>query len=221
MKKLIGLGVAVAVIIALVTTGTMAKFSDTETSEDNQFTAGIIDLEIDCDGDTTFAVTDDPLPKIFNYLPATDIKPGDDGEVTLSLHLKTDSNDADLWIKVLDLENFGGLNPEPEQEEETATSVDDDIASEIEVLLWLETDGNNEYNPGATETILFGTVAAGGDTLDDLWDGGELTVKTGAVACTTYYLGWYWILPSDVGNEHQGDYCTFDVQFGADQITTP
>lgn len=217
MKKLIGLGIAVAVIIALVTTGTFALFSDTETSEDNQFTAGIIDLEIDCAGDTAFVATDDPLPKIFEYLPASDIKPGDDGEVTLSLHLKTNSNDADLWIEVLSLTNYGGLNPEPEQKAEAAATVDDDIASEIEVLLWLEEDGDNVYEAG--ETILFGTVAAGGDTLDDLWDNGKLTVKEDAKASTTYYLGWYWILPSTVGNEHQGDYCTFNIVFGADQVT--
>ena len=125
-------------------------------------------------------------------------------------------------MQVLNLSNDGGLNPEPEQKAEAAASVDDDIASEIEVLLWLEEDGDNVYEAGTTETILFGTVAAGGGTLDGLTSAGtagKLTVQDDAVASTTYYLGWYWILPSGVGNEHQGDYCTFDIVFGADQIT--
>ena len=77
MKKIIGLGIAVAVIIALVTTGTFAVFSDTETSSPNTFTAGIIDLVVDCDGDTIFDATADPLPKIFEYLAITHIKPGE------------------------------------------------------------------------------------------------------------------------------------------------
>jgi len=227
VKKLIGLGVAVAVIIALVTTGTFALFSDTETSTANQFTAGIIDLEIDCDGDTTFAVTDDPLPKIFNYLPASDIKPGDDGEVTLSLHLKTDSNDADLWMQITTLVDDGGATPESED------AGDDVISDAIEVLIWLDEgstagwqgtgadseEGDNTWQSG--ETILFGTVAAGGGTLYSLstTNSGKLTVMDDAVACTIYYVGWSWILPSTVGNEAQGDYCTFDIVFGADQVS--
>ena len=227
MKKIIGLGIAVAVIIALVTTGTFAVFSDTETSSPNTFTAGIIDLEVDCAGDTIFSAQDDPLPEIFNYLPASDIKPGDDGEVTLSLHLKTDSNDADLWMQITTLVDDGGATPESE------TGTDDVISDAIEVLIWLDEgaqagwqgtgtdseEGDNIWQDG--ETILFGTVAPGGGTLYSLstTNSGKLTVMDDAVACTTYYVGWYWILPSTVGNEAQGDYCTFDIVFGADQVT--
>lgn len=234
MKKIIGLGIAVAVIIALVTTGTLAQFSDTETSEDNVFTAGIIDLEIDAE-DTEgviFSAQDDPLPKIFNYLPESDIKPGDSGEVTISLHLKADSNNADLWMQVQSLENFGGLNPEPECEAEGgtwdnetqtcsgATSVDNDIASKILVKLWIDdndasgTPGDNIWQDG--ETVLYDDTLSG---LTAAGVAGKLTVKTDAVACITYYVGWSWELPSTVTNEHQGDYCTFDIVFGADQVT--
>lgn len=238
MKKIIGLGVAVAVVIALVTTGTFALFSDTETSSPNTFTAGIIDLEVDAEdeGGVIFTAQDDPLPEIFRELYTGDIKPGDSGEVTISLHLKADSNDADLWMQILNLTPDGGILSEPECKAEggtwnnttkeclDATSVDDDICAEIEVLLWLDMDdtspavpGDNIYQDG--ETILYGSVAAGGETLNDLFNLQDpLTVKDGAVACTIYYVGWSWEL-SDVGNEHQGDKCTFDVKFGADQIT--
>ena len=219
MKKIAGLAIAIALVVALIGTGTWALFSDTETSTGNQMTAGIIDLEVDCAGDTTFSAMDDPLDKIFEYLPANDIKPGDDGEVTISLHLKTNSNDADLWMQVLNILNFGGLNPEPEQVAEASpATVDDDIASEIMVHLWFETDGDNVWESG--ETHLYGTdttyaTLAG---LETAGTAGVLTVKDGAVASTTYYVGWEWELPSTVGNEHQGDYCTFDIVFGADQI---
>lgn len=219
MKKIIGLVIGIAVVVALVGTGTWALFSDTETSEGNQMTAGVIDLEVDCAGDTTFSAQDDPLPKIFEYLPENDIKPGDDGEVTLSLHLKTGSNNADLWMQVLNIVNDGGLNPEPEQVAEAAATVDDDIASEILVKLWIDdnadpgTPGDNIYQEGE-EVLHDGTL----DGLTSAGDSGKLTVKDAAVASTTYYVGWSWELPDTVGNEHQGDYCTFDVKFGADQI---
>ena len=223
MKKIIGLGIAVAVVIALVTTGTFALFSDTETSSPNTFTAGIIDLEVDCDGDTVFSPQDDDLPEIFNYLPATDIKPGDSGEVTLSLHLKTGSNNADLWMQVQNLANDGGILSEPECGAEGGTwngscsgnTPDDDIASAILVKLWIDdnddpgTPGDNIWQDG--EVVLYD------DTLSGLT--AKLTVQLDAVASTTYFVGWSWELPSGVTNEHQGDYCTFDIVFGADQVT--
>jgi predicted ribosomally synthesized peptide with SipW-like signal peptide len=230
MKKFIALGISVAVVVGLIASGTWALFSDTETSEDNQMTAGVIDLEVDCAGDTTFSPQDDPLPKIFNYLPANDIKPGDDGEVTLSLHLKTDSNDADLWMQVLNLTNDGGANPEPEIEEETSSGVDDDIASEIEVLLWLDEGATEGWQGTGTDSEEGDNIKQAGEetlydgTLDGLTSAGvsgKLGVMDDAVACTTYYVGWSWELPSSVGNEHQGDYCTFDIVFGAEQVVTP
>ncbi len=247
MKKIIGLVVGIAVVVALVGTGTWALFSDTEQSVGNQMTAGVIDLEIDCAGDTTFsaqddvATSDDPsttsLPKIFDYLPTGAIEPGDSGEVTLSLHLKADipdgnggtvdSENADLWMAVRTLVDYGGANPESE------TAGDDVISDAIEVLIWLDEgattgwqgtgtdseEGDNTYQDG--ETILFGDVSTP-ETLYDLWDecdpDGKLTVVEDAVACTTYYVGFSWELPDTVSNEAQGDYCTFDIVFGGDQI---
>jgi spore coat-associated protein N len=210
VKKILGLTIAILVVIGLVAGGTFAYFSDTETSENNQFTAGVIDLEVDCAGDTTFAATDDPIPVIFEYLPANDIKPGDAGEVTLSLHLKADSNNADLSIEITNLVDDGGLNPESED------PGDDVISDAIEVFLWVDMDdqtgtpGDNVYQAG--ETVLFD------GTLFGLEAAGKLTVINNAEACTIYYIGFSWELPSSVGNEAQGDYCTFDIVFGADQI---
>jgi hypothetical protein len=227
----------------------LALFSDTETSLDNQMTAGVIDLEIDCDGDTVFSAQDDPLPEIFYYLPTSateenqgDIKPGDKGEVTLSLHLKTDSNNADLWMQVfnIDDDDIGGIMSEPECECEGGTWNDtdetcsgmtrkDDISSEIDVTIWLDeggtdgfqntgdaTEGDNVYQEADEPSIYIGTLAGLADA-GDLSDG-VLTVWNDAVASTIYYVGWQWELPEATNNCYQGDFCTFDVKFGADQI---
>jgi len=231
MKKIIGLVVAIAVVLSLIGSGTWALFSDTEQSTGNQFTAGVIDIQVDCDGDTEFLAQDDgatsdddsttSLPKIFDYLPAGDIKPGASGEVTLSLELTDDSNNADIWMRVNNLTNYGGLNPEPEQIAESG-GVDDAIASEINVKIWLD-DGDNILN-GDEEYYFEGTLQGWVDAIDALTDD-KWIVQENAVggnttgSSTTYYVAWSWELPTSVGNEHQGDYCTFDIIFGADQLT--
>ncbi len=254
-KKIIGLIIGITVIGVLLGTGTWAVFSDTETSEDNQFTAGVIDLEIDGTGTdlVTFDAQDDPLPKIFNYLPSPgkDIKPGASGEVTLSLHLKTGSNNADLWMQILDLQNYGGILSEPEcaceggtWDNETdscsaRTSADDNISDDIEVLLWLDMFDDETVDPGDnvlqfTDDVVVNGVYDPGEedelvlhdgTIADLFSGGTVTVMANAVASTTYYVGWSWEFPADTDppdtdNCHQGDICTFDIQFGANQIAT-
>ena len=70
MKKIIGLGIAVSVIIALITTGTWALFSDVETSGDNDFQAGTIDLTIGGTGATG--------------VDFTNMKPGDTASATIT-----------------------------------------------------------------------------------------------------------------------------------------
>ena len=197
----------IGVAVTVMGMGFSANFSDTETSSGNRFTAGVIDLEVDCDGDTCFAAQDDPLPKIFYRPEDDDIKPGMDGEVTISLHLKDGSNDADIWMQLTNLQNFGGLNPEPEQEAEDTDGIDDNIAAQIHVKLW-EDNGNNIHETG--EAVYYNGC------LEGLTN--KIMVAEPGEACTTYYVGFSWELPSSVGNVFQGDYCTFDIVFGADQV---
>ena len=222
-KKILLSLMTIGTVVAITVGATNAYFSDTETSLKNQFTAGVIDLEIDSDGDTIFSAQDDQLPVIFEYLPVgdggPDIKPGDGGEVTLSLHLKADSNNADLWMQVLTLVDDGGLNPESE------IVGDDVISDDITVLLWLDEgttpgwqgkttdleEGDNIKQAEETTVLHTGTIAS-------LAGACKLPIMDNAVACTTYYVGFSWELPTSVGNEYQGDYCTFDIKFGADQI---
>src|SRR3989344_7864831 len=102
-KILISLGMIVFVG-GLVAGATGAFFSDTETSEGNTFTAGAIDLQIDNEsyvtnneGDlvasekTSWDLRDLTIEKFFDFL---DLKPGDIGEDTISIHVG--SNDA--WV---------------------------------------------------------------------------------------------------------------------------
>src|SRR5690349_21504060 len=82
---------------------TGAWFSDTEASAGNAFTAGAIDLKIDntsyynglANAGTSWESTDLTNQKFFDF---GDVKPGDTGEDTISLHV--DTNDAYLCADV-------------------------------------------------------------------------------------------------------------------------
>jgi hypothetical protein len=201
--------------------GFSAQFSDTEKSEGNLFTAGIIDLEVDCEGDTCFAPCDDPLPKLFFRPAADDIKPGHTGEVTISLHLKENSNPAELWMKITNITDDPGLHSEPEDEVDPLPECIYDISNHIDITVWIDhgcipgwqgkdedpQEGNNILDSRCEKAYYEGTLRQAEDL--------EFCCISG-VPCTTYYIGFAWEF-QDVGNEYQGDFCTFDVIFGADQ----
>src|SRR3989338_9264421 len=83
---------------AVVIGATFAFFSDTETSAGNTLEAGEIDLRIDntsylnhaTSSATTWQLNDLTDQLFFNFL---DIKPGDEGEDTISIHI----NGNDAW----------------------------------------------------------------------------------------------------------------------------
>src|SRR3990167_2073164 len=94
------LGGAVIVTAAAVIIGaTFAFFSDTETSSGNQLVGGALDLKIDNESfyngvlnlGTTWLTPKDLEQGDFFY-NFTDVKPGDYGEDTISLHIK--NNDS-------------------------------------------------------------------------------------------------------------------------------
>jgi predicted ribosomally synthesized peptide with SipW-like signal peptide len=112
-RILISLSVIAAVAV-LAIGGTVAYFSDVETSTGNTFTAGSIDLKIDLarDGVRIFDLKDlDPTDKLFNY---SDIKPGDSGELTISAHVY--NNDACGRFRIYNIVDDDVSCPEPESE---------------------------------------------------------------------------------------------------------
>ena len=113
------LTVSAVAVVAVVATG--AYFNDTETSVDNTFVAGELDLQID---NTTTYYQNDVLAqgypqswalkdlvgeKFFNFL---DVKPEDYGENTISLHVF--DNDAWACMDISPLENNDNTCTEPE-----------------------------------------------------------------------------------------------------------
>ncbi len=96
MKKILGLGVAALLVMALVGGGTWAYFSDVETSTGNILTAGTLDLKTnDLDGVT-------------GTLTLTNIAPGDSvGPATVTLKNSGSINATALDVAVSYVESDG------------------------------------------------------------------------------------------------------------------
>lgn len=221
-------------VAAMVVAGTGAFFSDTETSEGNVFTAGAIDLTVDsqqhynnavCEGDVwvlegapedpqypilgsacdgTWEATDLGAETFFNF---DDIKPGDEGENTISLHV--DSNDAYACVDVSLTANDDVSSTEPELEagdtQNTGSLFDGELAQNINFFAWsdwgptpgfgndsiLDGEGDNIWQ--ANEPELFSN---GSGPASDVLDGESYTLadsNTGALAGnSTSYIGLAW-----------------------------
>ena len=115
------LGVAAAAAGA----GTYAAFSDTEQSNDNQVSAGTLDL--------TFGGSDGPVEAV----SISNAVPGDSNTGTLTL-TNDGSVDGTLDISVADVSSSGGDNPEAEGQ----TSSEDtgaELEEAVDLTLTLET----------------------------------------------------------------------------------
>ena len=176
MKKIITSLGMIVFAAAIVAGGTGAFFSDVETSTGNVFTAGAIDLTVDSEAHYNGSIclpnatTTDPtdymwlggteypvgLPctgtweatnlgaqTFFNY---TDVKPGDEGENTISLHI--DSNPAWACVDVTLTKNDDMTVNEPEDAEvlelDTPLSepdldlFDGELAQNMKFAAWLD-----------------------------------------------------------------------------------
>lgn len=204
--KRIALSLGVVVFVGAVVAGaTGAFFSDTETSTGNTFTAGAIDLTVDNESYYNGEVSTSTSwlqPKnleegdlFFNF---TDLKPGDWGEDTISLHVN--SNDAYACVAVTLDSNDDLSSTEPELEEEgEVEDVEDDIndgelADRVEFIWWAD-DGDNVFEDG--EVLLpagnLGSLDVEETAIVALAEPNEGGVFEGALTGDqVYYIGKAW-----------------------------
>ena len=213
---------SIAAAGALVAGSTFAFFSDSETSNGNTFTAGKIDLQVDStatyNGVTVAASTwplKDLVPTADKFFNFTDIKPGDVGENTISLHVI--NNDAWVCAEVSNLASAdNGIT-------ESEGPVDNDVTSgELDnTMVWTIWRDNGAGSGGvAGDNIQNGTeqTLASGNPVNGVLPVYDSTTGTGAlVGGSTGYLGVKWELPSATGNEVQTDSLTGDISFTAVQ----
>ncbi len=203
---------------AVVIGGTGAFFSDSETSTGNTFTAGAIDLQIDSTAvyngqsvpSATWALKDlvPTADKFFNF---SDVKPGDTGSNSISLHVN--NNDAWVCATISNLVDADNTTTEPEDVPDLDNLVSGEMQENLIVTIWRDngvgggTAGNNVQD-GTEPTLYTGAPQTGTWALYDPTTGtGPLT---GAM---TGYVGVKWTLPLATGNEVQTDSMTGDIGF--------
>ncbi len=203
-KILISLSV-IGAIAAIAVGGTIAYFSDTETSTGNSFAAGTLDLQADNAGAAMFSLT--------NRVP------GQSGEEDIELK-NAGSNADELEITISAITNVGGAG---------GTEYEDgvgNLGANLEMVLWLDVNQNNTFDDGDVELINDGTVApynavanpsltyVDADTYDsDNWD--AVLAAMAVDAKDDFQINWQ--IPTDVGNNIQGDSMSFDLTFVLEQ----
>lgn len=210
MKKIIISLAMIAAVGAVVVGATTAYFSDTETSTGNTFTAGSIDLGIDnasyyngkFSQNTSWALAYDLDGGEYLFFDFADLKPGDYGEDTISIHV----NNNDSWVcsatKVTDDLDNGCTEPENDADAEAGNCDENDangsgdLADEIQIMWWAD-DGDNVYesdeillSPGITN---LGQAPLGQAVTVTLADSNYSVWGTGPLpGATTKYIAKAW-----------------------------
>lgn len=168
MKSIIKSLVVITGLAVIVATSTGAFFSDRETAVGNTFTAGAIDLKVDNESyyngavseHTTFGPSD--LDNGLLFFDFNDLKPDDEGEDTISLHV----NNNDSWLCMdMSLTSDDDISSnEPELKtgdpENTDDAWDGELGGLLEMIWWVD-DGDNVLEEG--ESLLNGGVKTVGE----------------------------------------------------------
>ena len=186
--------------------GTFAYFTDKETSEDNNFTAGTLDL-------TT----------CYNTIVIEGIQPsytghtGEsfyDGMIGIETYHNNGTCNGTAYVTITNINNTEGINPESE----TNTAEPGDLGDHLKVtkFVWGKNMCGGPHNAYVADVIAEIPV---NDTLNNIEN---VTYKLGDLpAGKKYYAELYWELPADTGNDCQGDVVMFDWKLDLDQIEAP
>jgi len=231
-KILLSLSV-IAAVVAIAIGGTVAYFSDVETSTGNTFTAGTLDLAIDVDGVWYGDEPEETVPAFFNQ---SDIKPGTSGEKTISFHV---TNDAWLcaYTKKTTDDDVSCTEPEAAAGDTTCGAGEDGELDEyLDIVIWFDegseegwqcgstpkceedpTEGDNilqerQYNYGG-EWVLWSGKAKDLPPLLRRPDGKPFNPKKNEVS----YMGIKWSVDKGVGNIIQSDKLVVDAILYAEQ----
>ena len=200
MKRIIYSSAVLLFVLGISAGATGAFFSDSEVSSGNTFAAGAIDLKIDNTSyynnifstSTSWTLTDLTIQKFFNFL---DLKPGDRGEDTISLHVNT--NDAYLCANVKLTSNDDNGLTEPEAlVDSTDGPGNGELASNVNFVWWAD-DGDNvlESNESVISQGPIGALGLQGSTTITLADSqSNIWTGTGGPVAgeKTYYIGKAW-----------------------------
>ena len=209
MKKILLSLFIVGLIGVGIAYGTRAYFSDFEKSTDNTFVAGAIDLKIDntsyyngaVNDDTTWDLRDLTVERYFDF---DDVKPGDEGEDTISLHVDTNEAWACALITLTADDENTAVDPELDAgdvADNLGDGFDGELARELHFVWWPD-DGDNvlEESEAAKVRIFYKLYNIVGDDYtvdltiaDSQWNffedaPGAVPLNSG----TAYFIGKAW-----------------------------
>jgi predicted ribosomally synthesized peptide with SipW-like signal peptide len=202
MKKILASLGSIVFASALLAGGTGAYFADSNTSTGNTFATGVVDLKVDNESyvtsnsgalvaspTTSWALSSLAGKLFFNFL---DLKPGDVGEDTISLHV----NNNDAWICMniaLQGTPENGQNDPELAVDPTIGTNDGELQNNLYFAFWAD-DGDNVYESGESifkqglvKDIFTGQNWALADSQTNVW-GPSGPLPGGA----TKYIGKAW-----------------------------
>lgn len=221
-RTLIGLMTA-GTVAAVAIFATSAFFQDTETSTGNTFAAGNIDLGIDnhsyyngvLNPETTWTVdydlSDNTTHQFFNF---NDVKPGDWGEDTISLHVKDNNSWLCADVKLTSNDDNGLVDPEVDDDDVTDGPGSGELADHIKFYWWAD-DGDNVFESderllpsGPLGTLDVGQTAtvALADSQANIWTGqtgDPLTPEDVRFVAKAWCFGNTTMTPYDQGEGNQ------------------
>ncbi len=202
MKKILLSITSIIFAGAILAGGTGAFLNDSGTSTGNTFATGVVDLKIDNESYTTdewgklvysstTSWTLSPLAGklFFNFL---DIKPGDIGEDTISIHVNNNNAWACMNIKLTATPENGQPDPEVVVDPTTGTN-DGELQNNLYFAFWAD-DGDNVYEKnekiwkqGLSKDLFDGKNWALADSQTNIWDGSGPLLGN-----TVKYIGKAW-----------------------------
>ncbi len=206
MKKiLLSLG-SILSAAALVAGGTGAFLHDSGTSTGNTFATGVIDLKIDNESyvtdewgklvyssSTSWALSTLAGKLFFDF---DDLKPGDIGEDTISLHVNDNNAWACMFVRITGTPENGQNDPEL-LSDATLGANDGELEEYLNFVFWAD-DGDNVFEKGEkiwkrglAKDIFDGKYWTLADSSGNIWDG-QGPVRGG----TTKYIGKSWCFGS-------------------------
>jgi predicted ribosomally synthesized peptide with SipW-like signal peptide len=209
MKKIIGLSIAAVIILALVSGATLAFFSDTEVSSNNQFSAGTLNLKLS-DADQT------DVDGVTASFGGSNLAPGDSvGPSTITLKntgtLTADHVDIKFQNTVID-------NPTYDAGDLGANITDMSTVLTVSALSYGATDLLSKTTGIFDNTYIRAADTAGnGDgiiTLNELKDVIIQGLTAPAADNGTVVFSITVSIPASVGNGIQGDLVNVTVTFG-------
>ena len=228
MKKIIISLAVIGVVSAVVIGGTIAYFSDTETSVGNTFTAGTIDIAIDNENPWT------------SHYDIGDLKPGETGYINFDI-TNEGTNPVNISKTLTNIEGTGGtkigytcnnvsVSSEPEFLAESGIISSEGVCSDsgwkaiddVETQIIYDLSVKVYADSGTTNPIWWQTIYTDtdGKSIADVYgsSGGQyVTLGMIPVGGHMEVTQSYHFNP-DAENQYQGDQLSFDITIKGDQM---